>query len=319
VTGNLTGNVTGNLTGNVTGNINSSGVSTFSGGLQGNLTGNVTGNINSSGVSTFSGGLQGNLTGNVTGNLTGTATTATTSNNINISATTSSDTSTSVVLVANQSTGNQSPFIDSGLSYNADTNTLIVPNIEGSLNGNASTSTTFSTNRTNYRGVTDESVVGQVMWKNYGNDHTIFDASNSTSPSGTSVNNTNPQNGWTGTYPNLMGWNGSQTYGVRVDSARVCDNPGGSYGTPGYQKMPGGFTIQWGQSSPLGEQSQTQTFAIPFTSGVFAVIATPISNNPPAGDKRDHWAVSNFTLSNFTLISWFETTSVAYNWIAIGI
>ena len=90
-------------------------------------------------------------------------------------------------------------------------------------------------------------------------------------------------------------------------------------GTSGYQKLPGGFTIQWGQSSPLGQQSQTQTFAIPFTSGVFAVIATPISNNPPAGDKRDHWAVSNFTSSNFTLISWFETTTVAYNWIAIGI
>jgi hypothetical protein len=332
VTGNLTGNVTGNLTGNVTGNINSSGVSTFSGGLQGNLTGNVTGNvtgnINSSGVSTFSGGLQGNLTGNVTGNLTGTATTATTANNINISATTSSDTSTSVVLVANQSTGNQSPFIDSGLSYNADTNTLIVPNIGGSLNGNASTSTTFSTNRTNYRGITDESVAGQIMWKNYGNDHTIFDASNSTSPSGTSVNNTNPQNGWTGTYPNLMGWNGSQTYGVRVDSARVSDSvtngvytssfPNNFSGT-GYQKFPGGFTIQWGTTGGLGQSSQYQAFATPFAAGVFSVQVTPNGGGGNAGDKRDHWVARDWTLNGFTLTSWFEEGSASYSWIAIGV
>ena len=89
-------------------------------------------------------------------------------------------------------------------------------------------------------------------------------------------------------------------------------------GTSGYQKMPGGFTIQWGQSSALGQTTQTQTFATPFTAAVFAVIATPISNSPPSGDKRDHWAVDSFTLNNFRLVSWFEGTSVAYNWIAIG-
>ena len=66
-------------------------------------------------------------------------------------------------------------------------------------------------------------VVGQLAWKNYGNSHTIFDASQGTSPDGTSVNNTNPQAGWQGTFPTLMGWNGANTYGVRVDSARVSD------------------------------------------------------------------------------------------------
>jgi hypothetical protein len=62
------------------------------------------------------------------------------------------------------------------------------------------------------------------MWKNYANNHTIFDASNSTSPDGTAVNNTNSANAWSPTYPTLMGWNGASTYGVRVDSARVADN-----------------------------------------------------------------------------------------------
>ena len=87
----------------------------------------------------------------------------------------------------------------------------------GSISGNAATSTKFSTGRTNYKGVTDTSVIGQMMWKHYGNNHTIFDASNGTSPSGTSISNTSPGASWTGTYPTLMGWNGSTTYGVRVD------------------------------------------------------------------------------------------------------
>jgi hypothetical protein len=86
----------------------------------GTVVGNVTGNVT------------GNLTGNVTGNVTGnadTATTATNATNINISATTSSDTTTSLVLVGAQATGNQSPFIDSGLAYNANTNTLSTDNV----------------------------------------------------------------------------------------------------------------------------------------------------------------------------------------------
>lgn len=33
----------------------------------------------------------------------------------------------------------------------------------GALNGNASSATTFSTNRTNYKNVTDGAVVGQLM------------------------------------------------------------------------------------------------------------------------------------------------------------
>ncbi len=67
-------------------------------------------------------------------------------------------------------------------------------------------------------------VVGQLSWKNYGNNHTIFDASNGTSPDGGAVNNTNSQVAWSATHPTLMGWNGANTYGVRVDSARLSDS-----------------------------------------------------------------------------------------------
>lgn len=99
--------------------------------------------------------------------------------------------------------------------------------VSAALSGNASTATNLSTNRDNWNtNGTISAVVGQLAWKNYGNGHTIFDASQSTSPNGGSVNNTNAQIAWTGTYPTLMGWNGSNTYGVRVDSARVADSAG---------------------------------------------------------------------------------------------
>ena len=62
-----------------------------------------------------------------------------------------------------------------------------------------------------------------LRWKNYGNAHVIFDASAGTSPSGSSISNVNPINPWVDTYPTLMGWNGTHTYGVRVDSSRNSD------------------------------------------------------------------------------------------------
>jgi hypothetical protein len=90
----------------------------------------------------------------------------------------------------------------------------------------------LSTNRTNWAtNGTITAVVGQLAWKNYGNNHTIFDASQGTSPDGGAVNNTNAAVAWIGTYPTLMGWNGSSTYGVRVDSARVADSAGSSSGS----------------------------------------------------------------------------------------
>jgi hypothetical protein len=71
-----------------------------------------------------------------------------------------------------------------------------------------------------------DNVVGMLAWKNYGNNHVIFDASAGTAPNGASINNTNSAAVWGSTYPTLMGWNGSQTYGVRVDCARGADTAG---------------------------------------------------------------------------------------------
>ena len=88
----------------------------------------------------------------------------------------------------------------------------------------ASTATKLSTTRANYKTTTDSVVVGELMWKNYGNNHTIFDASASISPTGVAVNNTNPDVQWGPTCPTLMGYNGGNSFGVRVDSSRYSES-----------------------------------------------------------------------------------------------
>lgn len=110
-------------------------------------------------------------------------------------------------------------------------------------------SVTLSTGRTNWvtNGV-GSAVVGMLGWKNYGNNHTIFDASAGTSPDGSAVNNTSPQVLWSATYPTLMGWNGANTYGVRVDVARYADSAGNGgvtsvNGSTGAVTISGGATI----------------------------------------------------------------------------
>ena len=96
-------------------------------------------------------------------------------------------------------------------------------NIVGNITGNSGTATKLSTTRTNYKDTTDSVVVGELMWKAYGNGHTIFDASNSTSPNGIAIDAVNSGVPWTTGRPTLMGFNGIGTFGVRVDSARVSD------------------------------------------------------------------------------------------------
>jgi hypothetical protein len=79
--------------------------------------------------------------GTITADLTGGA------SQVNVSATTSSDTTTYPLLVGDASTGNQTPFIDTGLSYNANTNALTATTFVGNLSGNA-TSATSATSAT---------------------------------------------------------------------------------------------------------------------------------------------------------------------------
>ena len=149
----------------------------------------------------------------------------------------------------------------------------------------ASTATALSSGWTNWSGTgVLNNVVGMLAWKNYNNNHVIFDASNGTSPTGSGVNNTNPDVAWTGTYPTLMGWNGANTYGVRVDSARNADSSSyastaGSAQTAGFassisinysNSSSGDYQMLWGSGgSVYGTSSITCTPSIG-TINVFA-------------------------------------------------
>jgi len=178
--------------------------------------------ISFNGNGTFSGtvtaaSFAGALTGNVTGNASGSSGTCT------------GNAASATVLATARTIGGVS-FDGSAAINLPGVNTAGNQNTSGSsasCTGNAATATNLSTVRTNWStNGTISAVVGQLAWKNYGNNHTIFDASASTSPNGGAVNNTNPDVVWGGTYPTLMGWNGANTYGVRVDSCRLADNAG---------------------------------------------------------------------------------------------
>ena len=118
-------------------------------------------------------------------------------------------------------------------------------------------------------------VVGQLGWKNYGINHTIFDASASTTPSGTSCSDADAAVAWTGTYPTLMGWNGSQTYGVRVDSARNAGLLDG-FSSSRFTRINGPVIGNW--NSIFGTSSS-------YTTGIYEVqnITGGAHSNYPTG------------------------------------
>jgi hypothetical protein len=224
-------------------------VATFSGNLTGNVTGNVSG---SSGSCT---GNAANVTGTVAVANGGTGATTAANARTNLGATTAGGnfftlTNPGAITFPRINADNTVSALTAQLAMNAfagavtsgsylrgnGTNVIMstiqaadVPTLNQNTSGNAATATNLSTNRTNWStNGTITAVVGQLSWKHYGNGHTIFDASNSTSPAGGTISNTNPDVAWTGTYPTLMGWNGVNTYGVRVDSARYADNVTGT-------------------------------------------------------------------------------------------
>lgn len=69
----------------------------------------------------------------------------------------------------------------------------------------------------------DIGIAKYLRWNNFGNGHILFDASKGVAPNGATISSTNAQNVWATTFGSIMGWNGLQTYGVRVDMARQAD------------------------------------------------------------------------------------------------
>lgn len=207
----------------------------------------------------------------------------------------------------------------------------------------------FNTDRTNYKGTTDNAVAGQLMWKNYGNNHTIFDASNGTSPSGGGVNRWTPDypvennassNSW-GYNPVLMGWNGSNTYGVKVDWARFANSavvmsdsaPTAADGKLWWQSNTGKLKVYYGSASAWVDAAPIPDMAIYYPKAGGNITGdvsigqtlTVVGNALVQGNIRSFGDVTAFATSdrrlkdNITLIeSPLEKISkisgVSFNW-----
>ncbi|MDW5418901.1 phage tail protein [Iodobacter sp. CM08] len=84
-----------------------------------------------------------------------------------------------------------------------------------------------------------------IRWNAYRDNHVIFDASSGISPSGGGVSVANATEPWREAFPVLMGWNGENTHGVRVDSCRTADKLlDGSFG------VPTGVPLPWPSNTP---------------------------------------------------------------------
>jgi hypothetical protein len=99
-----------------------------------------------------------------------------------------------------------------------------------------------------------------------------------------------------------------------------------SLGTNGYQKLPGGLIMQWGNVnvSPTLGGTTTVSFGVAFSSAVYSIVATPINITASLpGDKRDSWTVYSVTTSQFVLRSDVEnmpdSPGLNYYWFAIGV
>ena len=109
--------------------------------------------------------------------------------------------------------------------YNPSNFNVNYANSAGSA-GSAGYANTLAGDENNWAGYRDRAVANMLSWNNYGNGHIIFDASRGVAPNGAAVNNVNPHIGWGPTFPTLMGWNGANTYGVRVHTASYAETVG---------------------------------------------------------------------------------------------
>jgi formylglycine-generating enzyme required for sulfatase activity len=99
-------------------------------------------NLDTNGNFATSGNITSNGTGGFTGN--GSSVTGVNAYALNIYSNSQTDTTASLVMITGTSTGNYRPFIDSGLKFNANTDTLILSNISGTLTSAGYTSGVFT-------------------------------------------------------------------------------------------------------------------------------------------------------------------------------
>ena len=89
---------------------------------------------------------------------------------------------------------------------------------------------------------------------------------------------------------------------------------GSSLAANGYQKLPSGLIIQWGQTATIPQGANVITLPIAFISANLAVVITATA---VGGTAQSHDSVTSRGLTSFTLAN-AASISNPFNWIAIG-
>ena len=94
-----------------------------------------------------------------------------------------------------------------------------------------------------------------------------------------------------------------------------------SLATTGWQKLPGGFVLQWGQASTNASSLVAVPFPIPFPKNVFQIVGSCIDIN-----NANIAAINSTDRINLNLVAWVAAfsggsvtrTTTPVKWIAIG-
>jgi hypothetical protein len=95
-----------------------------------------------------------------------------------------------------------------------------------------------------------------------------------------------------------------------------------AYGTlstanPGYQKLPSGLIIQWGNNSIADGGTPTITFPITFPTAVLSITTGTMTNNFSANQFANGWNMNSYSTSSFVPHSYTNGTNTM-GWVAIG-
>lgn len=120
---------------------------------------------------------------------------------------------------------------------------------------------------------------------------------------------------------NYLGLKEAAKRDVGVGAGQIPDMSSftASRATTGWQKLPGGLIIQWGQAATNTSSLVTVAYPIPFPNNVFQVIGSCLDVN-----NADIVAINSTDGVNFNLVAWVATsgsvlrTTTPVKWIAIG-
>lgn len=108
------------------------------------------------------------------------------------------------------------------------------------------------------------------------------------------------------------------SYNVNITGGSLTGitNFDGSMTANGYQRLPNGLILQWGNVSIGTDTSVTVTFPIAFPTACVSGFAQIANGNPVSGVGIAGWAVRNLTTTSMLIVS--DNQASTHYWLAIG-